>query len=98
MGRRLIIIRRMIFRWLGPKVGLYGPVNPQAGQWYSRPKSLHFSQRQMVTAPQEGQASFTAFSLGAILLPQDMQVDIALCQNTSPRPYYLKVDEGPQLP
>jgi hypothetical protein len=49
-------------------------VNPHDGHLYCLPKSLHFSQRQIVTAPQLGQENFIAFSPGEIFLPQDMHV------------------------
>ena len=60
---------------------------------YCLPKSLHFSQRQMVTAPQLGQENLIAFSPGETFLPQDMHVVISQsrCKPMNP---YLNVDEG----
>ena len=70
---------------------IYGPWNPQAGHLYVRPKRRHFSQRQMVTAPQLGQFILTAFSSGLTFLPQEMHVDIAY-QPMYRLAGYLKVD------
>ncbi len=56
-----------------------------------RPKSRHFSQRQMVTAPQLGQLILTAFSPGETFLPQEMQVDILISPDTR-LARYLKID------
>ncbi len=60
-----------------------------------RPNSLHFSQRQMVTAPQLGQLIFTALSPGATFLPHEMQVDILPSQIRGAG--YLKVEQGPEF-
>ena len=53
-------------------------MKPHDGHLYCLPKSLHFSQRQIVTAPQLGQGNFIAFSSGEIFLPQDMHVLIVV--------------------
>jgi len=56
----------------------YGPLNPHPGQVYSLPKRRHLSHRQMVTLPHAGHWNLTAFSPGAIFLPQDIQDGISL--------------------
>jgi hypothetical protein len=47
-------------------------LKPHAGQVYSRPKRRHFSQRQILTAPQVGQLNLTVLSPGTILFPHEI--------------------------